>query len=216
VPVVPISGQQDIGVASCVANRQSPQAEKLVGHFSNHVIFRTSLTDNPTFRDVLHQVRNTALTAYSYQDLPFGSLIEQLENCFWCQSNELFQVLLVLTEVPEEKWSFPGLDVRLLPLNVGTTAYDLIVWLKLEERLEVDLQYNSDLFEAATIRQILANYGAVLGVMSKIRKRGLVSSRLRGSRQKMITVHGSNTHPKTTWDRKTLSNHNWFSSGKRF
>jgi thioesterase domain-containing protein/acyl carrier protein len=161
------SGQQDIGVASCVANRQSPQVERLVGHFSNHVIFRTSLADNPTFRDVLRQVRNTALTAYSYQDLPFGNLIEQLKTTCGARRDDLFQVLLVLTEAPKEKWSFSGLDVRLLPLDVGTTAYDLIVWLKLEDRLEVDLQYNSDLFEVATIRQILADYGGVLGAMSK-------------------------------------------------
>jgi len=161
------SGQLDIGVASCVANRQSPQVERLVGHFSNHVIFRTNLADNPTFRDVLRQVRNTALTAYSYQDLPFGSLIEQLETTSGTNRNNLFQALLVLTEAPKEKWESSGLDVRLFPLDVGTTAYDLIVWLKLEERLEVDLQYNSDLFEAATTRQILADYGAMLGVMSK-------------------------------------------------
>jgi pimeloyl-ACP methyl ester carboxylesterase len=161
------SGQQDIGVASCVANRQSPQVEKLVGHFSNHVIFRTSLADNPTFREVLRQVRKTALTAYSYQDLPFGSLIEQLETTSDARRNNLFQALLVLIEAPKEKWKFSGLDVSLLRLDVGTTAYELIIWLKLGERLEVDLQYNSALFEVATIRQILADYGAVLGAVSK-------------------------------------------------
>jgi pimeloyl-ACP methyl ester carboxylesterase len=161
------SGQGDVGVASCVANRQSAQVEKLVGHFSNHVIFRTSLADNPTFRDVLHQVRKTALTAYSYQDLPFGNLIEQLGTTSGADRNNLFQVLLVLTETPKERWCFRGLDVNVLPLDVGTTAYDLIVWLKLEERVEVDLQYNSDLFEAATIRRILADYGALLGVISQ-------------------------------------------------
>jgi len=161
------SVQQDIGVASCVANRQSPQVENLVGHFSNHVIFRTSLADNPTFREVLLQVRKTTLTAYSYQDFPFGSLLEQLETASGARRNNIFQALLVLTETPREKWSFSGLDVRLLPLDVGTTAYDLIVWLKMEERLEVDLQYNSDLFEATTMRQMLADYGAVLDVMSK-------------------------------------------------
>ena len=160
------SGQQDIGVASCVANRQSPQVEKLVGHFSNHVIFRASLADNPTFREVLRQVRKTALTAYSYQDLPFGSLIEQLETSD-DRRNNLFQALLVLIEAPKEKWTFSGLDVRPLSLDVGTTAYELIVWLKLEERLEVDLQYNSNLFEVATIRQILEDYGGVLGAVSK-------------------------------------------------
>src|SRR5882762_2743387 len=161
------SGQHDIGVASCVANRQSSQVERLVGHFSNHVIFRTSLADNSTLRDVLRQVRQTALTAYSYQDLPFGNVVEKLETAPDANRNNLFQALLVLTEAPKDKWSFPGLDVRSLMLNVGTTAFDLIVWLKLEEKLEVDLQYNSELFDADTIRQMLADYGTVLGIMSQ-------------------------------------------------
>ena len=161
------SGQHDVGVASCVANRQSSQVERLVGHFSNHVIFRTSLADNSTLRDVLRQVRQTALTAYSYQDLPFGNVVEQLETAPDANRNNLFQALLVLTEAPKEKWSFPGLDVRPLMLDVGTTAFDLIVWLKLEGKLEIDLQYNSDLFEAGTIRRMLEDYGTVLGIMSK-------------------------------------------------
>ena len=161
------SGQHDIGVASCVANRQSSQDERMVGHFSNHVIFRTSLADNSTLRDVLRQVRQTALTAYSYQDLPFGSAVEKLEIGSDTSRNNFFQALVVLTEAPKDKWSSSGLDVRPLPLDLGTTAFDLIVWLKLEEKLEIDLQYNSDLFEADTIRQILADYGTVLGIMSK-------------------------------------------------
>jgi thioesterase domain-containing protein/acyl carrier protein len=161
------SGQHDIGVASCVANRQSSQVERMVGHFSNHVIFRTTLADNSTLRDVLRQVRQTALTAYSYQDLPFGSVVEQLETDSDANRNNLFQVLLVLTETPKDKWTFPELNVKPLPLDVGTTAFDLIVWLKLEEKLEIDLQYNFDLFEAETIRQILADYGTVLRIMSK-------------------------------------------------
>src|SRR4029077_10079371 len=160
------SGQHDIGVASCVANRQSSKVERMVGHFSNHVIFRTRLTDNSTLREVLRQVRQTALTAYSYQDWPFGNVVEHLETASDASRNNLFQALLVLTEAPKDKWNFCGLDVRPLPLDVGTTGFDLIVWLKLEEELEIDLQYNSDLFEADTIRQILADYGTVLGIMS--------------------------------------------------
>ena len=161
------SGQHDIGVASCVANRQSSQVERMVGHFSNHVILRASLADDSALRDVLRQVRQTALTAYSYQDMPFGNVVEKLETASDASRNNLFQALLVLTEAPKDKWSFSGLDVRPLPLDVGTTAFDLIVWLKLEETLEIDLQYNSELFEADTIRQILADYGTVLGIMSK-------------------------------------------------
>ena len=160
------SGQNDIVVASCVANRQSSQVERMIGHFSNHVLFRTRLADNSTLRQILRQVRTTALTAYSYQDLPFGSVVEQLETGSDASRNNLFQALLVLTEAPKEKWSFSGLDVKPLPLDVGTTPFDLVVWLKLEEKLEIDLQYNSDLFEAGTIRQILADYATVLGIIA--------------------------------------------------
>jgi thioesterase domain-containing protein/acyl carrier protein len=94
-------------------------------------------------------------------------VVEQLETGSDANRNNLFQALLVLTEAPKDKWSFSGLDVRPLPLDVGTTAFDLVVWLKLEEKLEIDLQYNSDLFEAGTIRRMLADYGTVLDIMSK-------------------------------------------------
>jgi pimeloyl-ACP methyl ester carboxylesterase len=160
------SGQHDVGVASCVANRQSSQDERMVGHFSNHVIFRARLADNSTLREVLHQARQTALTAYSYQDLPFGSVVEKLEPASGDSRNNPFQVLLVLAEAPKETWRFPGLDVRPLSLELGTTAFDLFVRLELQQKLEIDLQYNSDLFEADTIRQMLADYVTVLTIMS--------------------------------------------------
>ena len=160
------SGQYDIGVASCVANRSSSQVEKVVGHFSNHVVLRTNLAGNPTFREVLHQVRKVSLTASSYQELPFGSLVEQLQPRSGASTSCHFQVLLVLTDAPKEEWNFSGLEVSLLPLDLGTAPYDLIVWLKLEDRLEVDLQYNSDVFEAATVVQIVQDYRTVLEMMS--------------------------------------------------
>jgi len=59
------------------------------------------------------------------------------------------------------------MNVSPFPIDLGTTAYDLIVWLSLEKSLEIDVQYNSDLFEVATIRKILEDYGAVLEAMSK-------------------------------------------------
>jgi hypothetical protein len=202
------SGQTDIGVASCVANRQSSQDERMVGHFSNHVIFRTGLVDNSTLRDVLRQVRQTALTAYSYQDVPFGSVVEQLETESDASHNNLFQALLVLTEAPKDKWSFSGLDVRPLPLDVGTTAFDLIVWLKLEEKLEIDLQYNSDLFEAALYVRSWQTTARCWASCRKTRKHRLANSELRCCKQKAVTIRGSNPHPKPTWDRETASNQN--------
>jgi thioesterase domain-containing protein/acyl carrier protein len=161
------SGQDHIGVGSCVANRSLLQLEGLIGPFANVSVLRTDLSGNPTFRDVLRRVREVSLTAYSYQDLPFGTLLEYLQPRPDPSRNPLFQVLFVLLNAPNEPWHLPGLTVDPFPLDTGTTRYELNLWVKLHECLEVDLQYNSDLFEAATIRQILRDYGVALEVMSK-------------------------------------------------
>jgi len=78
------------------------------------------------------------------------------------------------------------------------------------------LAYNSALFEVATIRQILADYGAVAGRWCrKTRRHGLVSLRLRGSQSESYNDPRLE-HTQDYMDRKTASNHNWSGSGKRF
>ena len=161
------SGHEDIGVGSCVANRSLLQLEGLIGPFANVSVFRTSFSGDPTFREVLRRVREASLTAYSYQDLPFGMLVESLQPIRDPSHNPLFQVLLVLLNAPKEPWHLASLEVEPFPLDTGTTRYELNLWVKIHERFEVDLQYNSDLFEPATIRQILEDYGAALELMSK-------------------------------------------------
>jgi acyl carrier protein len=161
------SGHEDIGVGSCVANRPMLQLEGLIGPFANVTVLRTDLSGNPTYREILRRVREVSLTAYSYQDLPFGELVENLQPTPEPSQNPLFQVLLVLLDAPNGPWHLPGLTVDPFPLDSGTTRYELNLWVRIREGLEVDLQYNSDLFEASTARQILQDYRALLETMSK-------------------------------------------------
>jgi pimeloyl-ACP methyl ester carboxylesterase len=159
------SGDIDIAVGSCAANRPLAEVEGVIGRFGNDLILRTDLSGNPTFRELLGRVRKTALMAYSYQDLPFGRLVEELQTSHDPSRSPLFQVMFILEDAPKEQVQISGLSVSPFPLDLGTAKYDLNVWLRVNEGLEVALEYSTDLFEAATMRQILIDYKAILESM---------------------------------------------------
>src|SRR5262245_7388532 len=161
------SGDTDIAVGSCAANRPLAEVEGLIGRFGNDLILRTDFSGNPTFRELLGRVRKAALTAYSYQDLPFGKLVEELQRLRDPSRNPLFQVMFILEDAPKEQSQIPGLTLSPFPLDLRTAKYDLNVWLKVHEGLEVALEYNTDLFEAATMRQILSDYKTILEAMTR-------------------------------------------------
>ncbi|MFG1690528.1 condensation domain-containing protein, partial [Nonomuraea sp. NPDC049269] len=70
--------QDDVLVGTPVANRNQGETEDLIGFFINTLVLRADLSGDPTFTDLLHQVRATALAAYGHQDLPFEQLVDEL------------------------------------------------------------------------------------------------------------------------------------------
>ncbi|WP_203737931.1 non-ribosomal peptide synthetase, partial [Actinoplanes italicus] len=65
------TGQNDLLIGTPVANRGQAETENLIGFFVNTLALRTRFDTDPTFNQLLDQVRGTALAAYDHQDLPF-------------------------------------------------------------------------------------------------------------------------------------------------
>ena len=161
------SNDEEIGVASCAANRPLADVEGLIGRFGNDMLLRTSLSGNPTFRELLTRVREVGLNAYSDQSLPFGQVLKEVTNRTDPDASPPFQVMFILQNAPRENRDIPGLSIKWLPLYTGTAKYDLNVWLKIEPALEVILEYRTDLFRAATMKQLLEDYDTALRTMVK-------------------------------------------------
>jgi amino acid adenylation domain-containing protein len=157
------TGQEDILVASPIANRNRREIEELIGFFANTVVFRTNLSSNPTFKELLASVREVALGAYNHQDLPFEKLVEILQPERDLSHNPLFQVLFSLRNVRTPQIKLPGVTLRNLEIEQKTAKFDLA--LGLEEGLEGingTLEYSQDLFDASTARRIAGHFLTLL------------------------------------------------------
>jgi acyl carrier protein len=157
------SGQEDIVVGSPIANRNRPGVEGLIGYFINILALRTDFSGNPTFRELLSRVRATTLSAYAHQDLPFERLLDELRLKRDPSRSPLFQVVLVLQNAPASELKLPNLTVSPLASDRGTTHQDLYFSIaETPEGLSGLLRYNTDLFEAKAITELLEHFDVLL------------------------------------------------------
>jgi aspartate racemase len=94
------SGQEDIIVGIPIAGRNQVETEGLIGLFVNSLAIRTNLSINPSFRQLLSQVREVTLEAYDHQDLPLEKLIEELKSERDLSRSPLFQVMFAFQNTP--------------------------------------------------------------------------------------------------------------------
>ena len=156
------TGMEDIVVGTPVAGRNQRETEELIGFFVNTLVLRTDLSGGPTYREVLRRVRELCLGAYAHQEVPFEKLVDELQPERALSYQPLFQVLMTLQNAPRQELQLRGLSLSRLRGETTSTKFDLT--LTLEESggaLHGSLGYNTDLFEAQTIRRMAGHYQAV-------------------------------------------------------
>ncbi|HYG64673.1 MAG TPA: amino acid adenylation domain-containing protein [Thermoanaerobaculia bacterium] len=157
------SGQSDIVVGSPVANRHRLEIESVIGCFINTLVLRTDLSALGSFRELLGQVREVALGASAFQGLPFEKLVEELQPRRDLSRSPLFDVLFMLQNVPFEQLQLPGLTLSPMRVDAGRAPFDWTLSLAPTERgLLASLEYNRDLFDAATAARALRHYERLL------------------------------------------------------
>jgi hypothetical protein len=149
------SGQRDILLGTPIANRNRAETESLIGFFVNTLIFRTRLSEQMTFRELLCQVRETALEAYAHQDLPFEKLVEELQPERSLSHSPVFQMMLDLQNAPMRDLELQGLRLTPLPFDSRMAKFDLVLTVgETDGRLSGQLEYNTDLFDGGTVRRM--------------------------------------------------------------
>ena len=166
------TGHEDIIVGSPIANRPQAETEKLIGFFLNNLALRTDLSGDPSFRELLSRVRDTALDAYTHQDVPFEKLIEELKPDRELSRTAIFQVYFNLfsfsddIELPDGK-TISFVDAW-LQSEEHLSKFDLTLYAGLQDgALKLAFVYNTHLFEAASIIRMLAHFRNLLAAVAR-------------------------------------------------
>ncbi|MEH2348456.1 MAG: amino acid adenylation domain-containing protein [Nostoc sp.] len=159
--------QDDLCLGTAVANRRMRETEQLIGMIVNNLVLRTDLSGNPTFRELLGRVRQVSLEAFANEDLPFDKVVEVLKPIRNLSYNPLFQVMFSFHDSPQPDLTLPELNIRTnVALSNQSTKFDLDVVLIPqhggEKGISVIWEYNTDLFDAATIQQMAEQYQTLL------------------------------------------------------
>jgi amino acid adenylation domain-containing protein len=160
--------QDDLAVGSPVANRGRVEIEGLIGFFVNTLVLRTDLGGDPPFRELLARVRAVAAGAYAHQDLPFETLVQEIDPERQLSHNPLFQVMFLLQNAPMPELSVSGLKLSPLAVGGGTSKFDLSLhfW-EAEPELVGYFEYNTDLFDRATVARLADHFVRLLqGVLA--------------------------------------------------
>ncbi|MHC5747769.1 MAG: non-ribosomal peptide synthetase [Nostoc sp.] len=162
------TSQEDILVGSPIANRNRMETELLIGFFVNTLVLRTDLSGNPTFREFLRRVRQVTWDAYDHQDLPFEKLVEELQLERDLSYSPLFQVKFMLENAPKVDLKLPGLTLSFMSGENSTAKLDLSLDMyETASELMGVFEYNTDLFNEATIHRMVQHFCCLLSGIVK-------------------------------------------------
>lgn len=155
------SGQDDFAIGTPTANRRQKSFEPLIGYFINILVLRANVGGDPTFRQLVERVRDTALDAHQHQELTLDKIVEAVQPARDLSRHPLFQVMFVVQNTPQTAINVPGFELTSLgdmesPL---TAKFELTVPLWMTERgFEGQISFNTDLFTEATVRRMADHY----------------------------------------------------------
>jgi non-ribosomal peptide synthetase component F len=160
--------QEQILIGTPTAGRLALETEALIGFFVNTLVLRGDLSGEPTFRELLGRTRQRVLGALAHQELPFEKLVEELQPQRSLSYSPLFQVMFALQNAPVNGMEWGELKLNSVKLPGRTAKFDLSLDV-FEEAvgLRLWLEYDLELFEAGTIRQMLADFETVLEAVTR-------------------------------------------------
>lgn len=157
-----LTGLSDIVVGIPYASQNSLGAENLVGHCANILPLRVSFPAGVSFTDFARTSRDTFLEAYEHRDYTFGSLIQKLKIPYDPSRVPLISVIFNLDPTMDDI-DFAELTHRIELNPRHYFQFDLAFCLVQEEdRLRVECDYNSNLFDSPSIEQLLNQYETLL------------------------------------------------------
>ncbi|MBZ5494706.1 MAG: amino acid adenylation domain-containing protein [Acidobacteriia bacterium] len=171
------SGQEDVVIGTPIANREDERLEGMIGFFVNTLAMRVRVRRETSFRDLLGEVRQTALNAYEHQQLPFEILVKELSPERSQNGTRIFDAQLVMQNAPLST-VLPGLVMEPMEVShrqlrshveLNTAVVPPLSVVAVEHGNWVDLTwvYNRDMFDHWRVEQMAGHHARVIEALAK-------------------------------------------------
>ena len=167
------TNHDDMVLGTPIAGRQFDGTQALIGFFVNTLALRIDLSANPSFRSMLGRLKETAIEAFSNQDLPFEKLLEGLRLKRNPDRAPLFQVMFNFENVPRSSHETESVSMEEFDFDPGTAPFDLdMEIIEGDEGLSCRLTFNTALFDPGTAERMLGHYESLLeGIVANPQER---------------------------------------------
>ncbi|MCX4863848.1 MULTISPECIES: non-ribosomal peptide synthase/polyketide synthase [unclassified Streptomyces] len=157
------SGQQDVVVGTVTSGRDRAELEDLIGFFVNTVALRTRIDEQRSVADLLAAVRETVLDAFAHEEIPFDRVVDAVVTERDPSRTPLVQALVSMETTPRPTTG-AGLTWQDQPFDVDTAQFELAVdFAERDGSLTAVINYNTGLFDEATVRGLGAHLATVVG-----------------------------------------------------
>ncbi|MCK5684925.1 non-ribosomal peptide synthetase, partial [bacterium] len=158
------SGQEDIVIGSPIANRTNRDTQNIIGFFVNTLVFRTSISGNDSFNELLKTAKTTCMEAYSNQDVPFEKLVDELNIERDISRSPIFQIMLTLQDSSQQpQVLLDNIDSTNIDIHTETVKFDITLnIIETVDGLKATFEYNSDLFYQNTIESMAIHFKEIV------------------------------------------------------
>jgi amino acid adenylation domain-containing protein len=159
----------DVPLGWPVSGRVDEALEDLVGFFVNTLVLRADLTGDPSFEELLGRVREQDLLAFGNQDVPFESVVEELNPPRVPGRHPLFQVMVASQVGRTARFGLDGVRSERVGVGSGSAKFDLSI--QFVEFFDPDgrpsgiggeVMYACDLFDHGTAERLVGMLGRLL------------------------------------------------------
>lgn len=179
--------QKDLLVGTPIANRTNAQTENMIGFFANTLVLRSKLDDRMSFWQLLLDIRETCLNAFSHPDAPFERLVEELNPERDMSITPVFQVMFAFQTNEGHPASMSGITIRPIDVPISVARTDLSLWIDQNESgLNIGLEYCTDLFSRDTITRLLDNFKILLEGVASTPDKNIAELPLLSENEKII------------------------------
>ncbi|MBB3037651.1 non-ribosomal peptide synthetase [Hoyosella altamirensis] len=164
-----MSGTTDIPLGTPVAGRGERALDDVVGMFVNTLVLRTEVDPGLSFAELLAQVREADLGAFTHVDVPFERLVEILNPVRTQAHAPLFQVMLSLQDDASPTVELPGMTVSPIEISTNTSKFDLSFGVLQDwdetgapAGMTLSLTYATDLFDESSIARFAQRFERIV------------------------------------------------------